>query len=330
MSFDLTLRLIEAVGPTAAGTTVMVPVDGPSDVETAAQWAEATGNTVLAVHPEAVEIYRGRIADPIEALSPDRRPGHRLWIYTNFHCNLSCDYCCVESSPTARRRIIELEEFSRLVDEATQADVAELYLTGGEPFMLLDLDARLRVATAALPTTVLTNAMQWHGERLRRLDALPRDGLTFQISLDSASAELHDRHRGTGSFDRAIAGIETALELGFRIRVAATLGSDAGTTESELVRFFDELALDDDQRVIRHVARQGAANAGLTVSRASLIPEVCVTADGVWWHPVAAIDPAMKVLDDWAPLAKTIDKIRDEYRSHRVANDVLASTFPCA
>ena len=66
------------------------------------------------------------------------------------------------------------------------------------------------------------------------------------------------------------------------------------------------------------------------MTRASLIPEVCVTADGVWWHPVAAIDPTMKVSDHWAPLRTTIETIRDEYRSHRIANDVLASTFPCA
>ena len=330
MSFALTLRLIEAVGATPAGSSVRVPIDGPGDVAVAKQWTDATGNTVLTVHPDAVDIYRGRVVDPIEAMSPERRPGYRLWVYTNFHCNLACDYCCVESSPTAARRVIGVEEFARLVDEAKTAGVAELFLTGGEPFMLLDLDERLRLATATMPTTVLTNAMQWHGERLRRLVELPRDGLTLQISLDSATPELHDRHRCSGSFDKAIAGIRVALDLGFRIRVAATLGADAGTTETELEALFDELELDEDQRVIRRVARQGSANAGLTVSRASLVPEVCVTADGVWWHPVAAIDPDMKVCDEWAPLSKSIDAIRDEYRNHRITNDVLASTFPCA
>src|SRR6516165_6514153 len=25
--------------------------------------------------------------------------GSRLWLYTNFDCNLHCDYCCVRSSP---------------------------------------------------------------------------------------------------------------------------------------------------------------------------------------------------------------------------------------
>jgi hypothetical protein len=192
------------------------------------------------------------------------------------------------------------------------------------------MDERLRVATAALPTTVLTNGMVWRGERRRRLEALPRDNLTLQISLDSASPELHDRHRGPGSHRRARDGIELALALGFHVRVAATLGADAGDEERRLVRLFDDLGLADDQRVVRRIARQGAANAGLVVSRASLVPEVCVTAEGVWWHPVAATDASMRVADGWRPLGGVIDAITDEFRSHRLRSDVLASTFPCA
>jgi hypothetical protein len=33
----------------------------------------------------------------------DRPVGSRLWLYTNFDCNLRCDYCCVRSSPKAPR-----------------------------------------------------------------------------------------------------------------------------------------------------------------------------------------------------------------------------------
>jgi len=330
MSARLLLRLVDDVGLLHHGGTTMVAVDGPDDVDIVARWCEATGNAVVAVHADAVEVHRGRIADPIAALAPERRPGYRLWIYTNFHCNLACDYCCVQSSPRAATRVIEVEEFAAMVDAAVESGVQELCLTGGEPFMLIDLDERLRHATAALPTIVLTNAMVWSGERLRRLEALPRDGLTLQISLDSPDAELHDHHRGEGSFARARAGITTAMELGFHVRVAATLGDDAGDTESRLVDLFDELGLEDDQRVVRRVAKQGSANAGLTVSRASLVPEVCLTADGVFWHPVAAIDPAMKVTDSWSPLGDVITAISDEYRAYRIRGDILASTFPCA
>lgn len=330
MSFPLAARLVESVGATPAGSTVMVDVDGPGDVGTVRRWCDATGNTVLAVHPDGVEIYRGRPADPVAALAPERRPGHRLWVYTNFHCNLACDYCCVSSSPRAAPRTIPTEEFADLVDAAVAAGVRELYITGGEPFLLRDLDERLRVGTAALPTTVLTNGTVWQGERRRRLEALPRRNLTLQISLDSADPELHDHHRGAGTHGRARAGIALALELGFRVRVAATLGADAADEERRLARLFDELGLAEDQRVVRRIARQGAANAGLVVSRTSLVPEACVTAEGVWWHPVAATDPTMRVAPGWRPLPRVIAAMTDEFRSHRLRGDVLASTFPCA
>jgi pyruvate-formate lyase-activating enzyme len=330
VSFSLAAQLIEVVGATPAGSTAVVVIDGPADVEAARTWCDATGNTVLAVNPDSIEIYRGQPADPVAALPPERRPGHRLWVYTNFHCNLACDYCCVSSSPRAAPRTLPTGEFAALLAAAVAGGVRELYITGGEPFLLADLDERLRIATAALPTTVLTNGMMWRGERRRRLENLPRDRLTLQISLDSARPELHDRHRGPGSHRRALDGIALALALGFRVRAAATLGADAGDEEQRLADLFDDLGLGDDQRVVRRVARQGAANAGLVVSRASLVPEVCVTTEGVWWHPVAAIDPTMRVADDWQPLTGVIGAITEEFRSHRLRGDVLASTFPCA
>jgi len=330
MSSKLMLDLVDAVSSAPVGTVVAFPVDTAAEVDIVRRWCDATGNSVLSVLDTAIEVFRGRITDPIEALPVERRPGYRLWVYTNFHCNLSCDYCCVESSPKADPRVIPLGEFRDLVGEAVDSGVQELYITGGEPFMLLDLDERLVAATAFLPTTVLTNAMVWRGDRLRRLEALPREGLTLQISLDSPTSELHDRHRGAGSFARAIEGVHTAIDLGFRVRVAATLGTDAGNAEAELQQFFDELGLQEDQRVVRRVARQGSANAGLTVSRTSLIPEVCVTAEGVYWHPVAAIDPDMLVTKHWRPFAAALSAMRDEYRQYRIAGDVLASAFPCA
>ncbi len=57
----------------------------------------------------------------------------RLWVYTNFDCNLACGYCSVASSPRARRRRIGLDRFRSLVDEAVAEQFTELYVTGGEP-----------------------------------------------------------------------------------------------------------------------------------------------------------------------------------------------------
>ncbi len=67
----------------------------------------------------------------------------RLWVYSNFHCNLACDYCVVASSPRSRRRSLGLNRFRALVDEALQEGFRELYITGGEPFLEPDIVAML-------------------------------------------------------------------------------------------------------------------------------------------------------------------------------------------
>ena len=67
-------------------------------------WCRFTGNALLEATIEkgrARWVFRcGTLAVPAE----DNRPvGSRLWLYTNFDCNLRCDYCCVRSSAMINR-----------------------------------------------------------------------------------------------------------------------------------------------------------------------------------------------------------------------------------
>ena len=108
-------------------------------------------------------VRRGRAPDPADVLGADRLPGCGLWMYTNFHCNLACDYCCVASSPQTPRRELGAERIRRLADEAVAWGVHELFLTGGEPFLLPDIGRIVTDCATRLPTTVLTNAMVFKG-----------------------------------------------------------------------------------------------------------------------------------------------------------------------
>ena len=155
---------------------------------------------------------RGSVTIPAD----DNRPvGSRLWLYTNFDCNLRCDYCCVRSSPNAPRRELGLARVQRIAHEAAKLGVNEIFVTGGEPFLLEDIDEILSACAAAAPTTVLTNGMLFSGRRAESLRALPRDRIVLQISLDSATPKLHDLHRGTGTWARTREGIQRLVRRGF-------------------------------------------------------------------------------------------------------------------
>ncbi|MEC4017092.1 Rv1681 family radical SAM protein [Streptomyces sp. H27-D2] len=324
------LELVEQVLSTAEGDTITLPLDSADERNLAAAWCARTGNTLVAADDSSVTVRRGRPADPVAALPADRRPGARLWLYTNFDCNLACDYCCARSSPQAARRALGVDRVREIAEAAPAAGVTEILLTGGEPFILPDLDQIVANCTAALPTTLLTNGMLFRGHRLQILQAMPRDRLTLQISLDSATPDLHDTHRGKGSWAKAVAGIRTALGEGFTVRVAATLTTDDLKEERELRSFLDSLGIPHQHQVVRPLAHQGAADDGLELTVETLIPEVTITADGVYWHPVGADNDEQLVTRDIFPLDAAIDLVREQYRAHQATADAAARTFPCA
>jgi pyruvate-formate lyase-activating enzyme/TusA-related sulfurtransferase len=258
----------------------------------------------------------------------DRPIGSRLWLYTNFDCNLHCDYCCVRSSPKAPRRELGLERVQRIAAEAAELGVSEIFVTGGEPFLLADIGAILAACAAAAPTTVLTNGMLLTGRRLQTLRSLPTDRLTLQISLDSPTPERHDRHRGKGTWLSAWKGIERARSEGFRVRLAATVSTEEEAEEFR--RFLDFQRISEEDRVIRRVALRGFATEGVALARADLVPEVTITAQGVYWHPVGAEDADLLVTSDIFPLAASFAAVRRAFERESEHRRRLATIFNCA
>jgi pyruvate-formate lyase-activating enzyme len=322
-------ELIAVLRRSRPGDLVAVVGDEESIGPELETWCRFTGNPLQEVTVEQGRrrwvFRRGTVAVPAE----DNRPlGSRIWLYTNFDCNLRCDYCCVRSSPTAPRSALGVERVRRIVSEAARLGVGEFFVTGGEPFLLPDIGEILQACAAAAPTTVLTNGMLFTGRRLESLRRLPRRRVTLQISLDSPTPELHDRHRGKGSWERAWRGIERARAEGFRVRLAATVSDDREAREFD--RFLDTQQIPAQDRVIRRVALRGFAEQGLALARADLVPEITITTDGVYWHPVGADDSDLFLTAEIFPLADAFDALRralDRETEHRRR---LATIFNCA
>jgi uncharacterized Fe-S cluster-containing radical SAM superfamily protein/TusA-related sulfurtransferase len=322
-------RLIATLRESREGEAFSVVSGDPdlrADLET---WCRFTRNSLISSLPHAGRvrhvIRRGKAPDEPEA---DRTVGARLWLYTNFDCNLQCAYCCVRSSPKAPRRALGIERVHRIAEEAQGLGVKEIFITGGEPFVLPDIGAIIAACAKAAPTTVLTNGMLFAGRRLATLKALSRDRVTLQISLDSPTPERHDGNRGRGAWARALKGIETARAEGFRVRLAATVADDA---EAEDIRLFlDTEGVAERDRIIRRVALRGFAEDGLALARADLVPEVTITADGVYWHPIGAEDRDLLVRREIFPLAQSFAAVREAVERETDHGRRLAQIFNCA
>jgi pyruvate-formate lyase-activating enzyme len=322
-------ELIAVLRRSAPGALVAVAGEDESIGPELETWCRFTGNTLLEANKEKGRArWVFRCGSAAMAAEDNRPVGSRLWLYTNFDCNLRCDYCCVRSSPAALRRELGLGRIQRIAHEAAELGVKEIFVTGGEPFLLGDIGAILLACAAAAPTTVLTNGMLLTGRRSESLRVLPRDRIVLQISLDSATPERHDLHRGPGTWARTWKGIQRARALGFRVRLAATVATDAEA--EEFCQFLDEEKIAAEDRVIRRIALRGAASEGIAVARADLVPEVTITADGVYWHPVGAEDADLLITRDIFPLAESFAAVRHAFDREGEHASKLARIFNCA
>ena len=216
----------------------------------------------------------------------------------------------------------------RIAHEAAGLGVKEIFVTGGEPFLLEYICDILLSCAVAAPTTVLTNAMLFNGRRAESLRMLPRDRVVLQVSLDSATPELHDRHRGHGTWARTREGIRRARAEGFRVRLAATVSTDAEADEFR--QFLDDEKIAPEDRVIRRIALRGSATKGVALARADLVPEVTITAEGVYWHPVGAEDADLLVTRDIFPLSESFAAVRLAFQREGEHANKLAKIFNCA
>ncbi|MBX0329324.1 radical SAM protein [Oscillochloris sp. ZM17-4] len=233
----------------------------------------------------------------------------KLWIYTNYDCNLRCSYCVAESSPRAPRRAIGLDNVRRLVDEAVTLGFSDVLFTGGEPFILGEIYEMLDYASARLHTTVLTNAMLLRGSRLDRLAAVASDRLTVQVSLDGGRAEDHDAYRGAGSWAKTLEGIRAIQGRGMRVRLSTTETPANSARLAEICALHHSLGIPEEDHFIRPMARRGFASEGVEVGMASLSPELTVNVDGVFWHPLST-DADMQVSKAIFPLAAACERVR--------------------
>ena len=239
----------------------------------------------------------------------------KLWLYTNYDCNLKCCYCVAKSGPNVARRALEPARVCRLVDEAVSLGFSYIFFTGGEPFLLNDIYEMLVYSAQRVKTTVLTNAMLLHGARLDKLAAaaarVPAENLVIQVSLDGGRPEDHDAYRGKGSWDKAVAGIRLLQERGFRVRIGTTETPVNSAHLDKLCAFHRSLGIPDEDHFIRPLARRGYSKEGLDLDMTNMIPEVTVNIDGVFWHPLST-DGDMQVSRKIFPLAKAVAQIQNQ------------------
>lgn len=158
-----------------------------------------------------------------------------LWVNTGTLCNVECSHCYIESSPKNDRLVyIRRAELAPYLDEAAAMGAQIIGFTGGEPFLNPDAPDMIADALAAgFSVLVLTNAMRPMqrpkvSARLVELNAQYGEKLSFRVSIDHYTDELHDLERGAGSFKSALDGLAFFAENKFSFSIAGRFLSQEG------------------------------------------------------------------------------------------------------
>ena len=128
-------------------------------------------------------------------------PRFIVWDIT-FACPLRCTHCYSESG-RRRSRQLGADDLLRVTDAMIAASPSAIILSGGEPLLLPEIFAVAeRMVAAGVAVILYTSG--WHFDPAMLLE-ITRLMARVTVSIDGATAEVHDRIRGrAGSFGRAM------------------------------------------------------------------------------------------------------------------------------
>ena len=230
------------------------------------------------------------VGDALRAAIDAGRVGDRLWLYSNYHCNLRCVYCLTESAPGVARRLLAADEMTAAADEASKLGFRSLGVTGGEPFVVKEMPEVAAQLARRLPLIVLTNATLFTPRLLARMRPLADLDVTLQISLDSADPDVNDELRSPKNFSKVVDAIPRLVEMGVPVRIATTGDHNSAAQMERLCTLHRRLGVPDEDHVVRPVVRRGRASdngMGVVAEAKDLQPELTLTADGAFWSPFA-------------------------------------------
>jgi uncharacterized Fe-S cluster-containing radical SAM superfamily protein len=185
----------------------------------------------------------GKFVDPVRTAKGEERAAVSfdrldvLWFNTGTLCNLACQTCYIESSPTNDALIyLGEDDVRRYLDEIADIGLTtpEVGFTGGEPFMNKAMLPILRLCRErGFRVLILTNAMRPMRRFEAELIALEgRDWLTFRVSLDHYTQAVHEGERGQRTWETALDGLRWLARAGFRIAVAGRHFREEGEDEA--------------------------------------------------------------------------------------------------
>ena len=132
-------------------------------------------------------------------------------------CNFNCKTCLRESSSS---QDLSCDEIGKVIPILKRLGVQHIALTGGEPILHPQFTQVLdAIVGSGIKFSLVTNC--WlHAQYCTCLARYHEHVKYVAVSLDGHHADLHDKNRQKGSFERTIAAIDNFQARGYRVRLS--------------------------------------------------------------------------------------------------------------
>ena len=167
-----------------------------------------------------------------------------LWFNTGTLCNLQCNDCYIESSPTNKSlQYISLLEVKKYIKEIKKNNLGTklIGLTGGEPFMNPYIMDILRyLLENKFKVLMLSNGMRPLEIKFKNLLTLPHlNNLTIRISVDHFEKNIHESIRGSNTWTQLIKNLIWLNNNGLNLNIASKI--NLRESEQKLREGFNKL-----------------------------------------------------------------------------------------
>lgn len=189
-------------------------------------------------------------------------------------CDLRCSYCMPEGFRDFEEPAhwLTFDELERLIGIFARLGVGRIRMTGGEPLLrrnLPELAGRLAALPGLRDLSLSTNATQL----TRHAAALKQAGVRrINVSLDSLKADRFAKICGRDSYEKVIAGLLAAKEVGFapiKINMVAMKGENEDEIDNMvefchehgfILRLIEAMPMGDTGRNTRYLDLQPVAD----------------------------------------------------------------------
>jgi|GEM_PF-725208 len=166
------------------------------------------------------------LSDCIQQQTPMAKvpPLRSIYIYLTDECNQRCPHCWISPTVKGMSRLNRprVEDYCGFIKQAMPIGLNFVKLTGGEPLLRNEIFPIIEFASQLdVLVSVETNGMLV-GER--EAEFFKTHGVHISVSLDGASAEVHDPRRGVqGAFEKTIRALKLITEVGVPLTVVAAI-----------------------------------------------------------------------------------------------------------